>query len=94
MLPRIVNVKYLKDFRLELSFSTGEVGIIDFADDLVKFQGVLSPLRDVVFFAKVQVDPDSGTLAWPGEIDLDPDVLYSRATGAPLPRFAMTIAGD
>jgi hypothetical protein len=70
------------------------MGIIDFQDDLPKFHGVLSPLLDVAFFARVQVDPDSGTLIWPGEIDLDPDVLYSRVTGAPLPEFARALAGE
>jgi hypothetical protein len=94
MLPRIVNVKCLQDHRLELSFNTGEVGIIDFHSDLAKFRGVLSPLRDVDLFAKVRVDLESGTLVWPGEIDLNPDVLYSRATGAPLPEFASVVARD
>jgi hypothetical protein len=91
MLPRIVNVKYLQNHRLELSFNTGEVGVIDFQPDLAKFHGVLSPLRDVAFFAKVQIDSESGTLVWPGDIDLDPDVLYSRATSAPLPEFASAV---
>jgi hypothetical protein len=94
MMPRIVNVKYLQDYRLELTFNTGESGVIDFGGDMAKFQGVLSPFRDVAFFATVQVDPESGTLVWPGEIDLDPDVLYSRATGAPLPEFAEAMASD
>ena len=88
MLPRIVRVDYLGEFLLELTFNTGELGRIDFTGDNPRFQGVLSPLADPDFFAQVKVDPDSGTLARPGEIDLDPNVLYSRATGAPLPEFA------
>ena len=94
MMPRIVSIKYVQGHVLELTFNTGESGVIDFSDDTARFHGVLSPLRDVTFFAKVQVDPDSGTLVWPGEIDLDPDVLYSRATGAPLPKFAQAVAND
>ena len=91
MLPRIFNVKYLRDYQLELVFNTGESGVVDFHNDLAKFRGVLAPLRDIAFFAQVKVDPESGTLSWPGDIDLDPDVLYSKATGAPLPAFAMAL---
>ncbi len=30
---------------------------------------------------QVTVDPVSGTIAWPNDTDLDPDVLYARVTG-------------
>jgi len=94
MMPRIVSVKNLEGFVLELTFNTGESGLIDFSGDRAKFHGVLSPLRNLDFFAQVKVDPDSGTLIWPGELDLDPDVLYSRATGAPLPAFASALTPE
>jgi cytosine/adenosine deaminase-related metal-dependent hydrolase len=29
----------------------------------------------------VKVDGELGTIVWPNEADLDPDVLYARATG-------------
>ncbi len=29
-------------------------------------------------FAKVSVDPESGTVCWPGGADLAPDTLYER----------------
>lgn len=34
-----------------------------------------------VLYEMVVVSPENGTVAWPGEIDLDPDVLYAQATG-------------
>ncbi|HET9276330.1 MAG TPA: DUF2442 domain-containing protein [Gemmatimonadales bacterium] len=37
--------------------------------------------RDPAFFAQVRVDPESGTIAWPNDTDLDPDVLYEAAHG-------------
>jgi hypothetical protein len=88
MLPRIVRARYQGEYRIEVAFNTGESGVIDFGRDAASWSGVLEPLRDAAFFAQVFVDRESGTLAWPGEIDLDPDVLYSRVTGAPLPEFA------
>ncbi len=92
MLSRIVGVKHLGGYLLELTFNAGKSGMADFSGDVSRFRGVLSPLNDVTFFAKVQVDSECGTLVWPGEIDLDPDVLYSRATGALLPEFARAVA--
>lgn len=47
--------------------------------------GVFAPLKDIAYFAQVAVDPEAGTLVWPNGVDLDPDVLYSEATGTPLP---------
>ena len=39
--------------------------------------GVFSAIRDDrSVFEQVRVHPESGTVEWPGEIDLDPDVLY------------------
>jgi hypothetical protein len=46
---------------------------------------MLAPLSDVDFFSRVQVDPEAGTLVWPNGVDFCPDVLYSLATGEPLP---------
>jgi Protein of unknown function (DUF2442) len=52
---------------------------------------VLDRMRGLVFdkartpegFAKVTVDPETGTGAWPGGADLAPDTLYERvSTGA------------
>jgi hypothetical protein len=40
--------------------------------------GVLSPLNDPGYFAEVTVDPEAGTIDWPGGIDLVPDPLYDR----------------
>ncbi len=88
MLPRITQVRYLRDYLLELTFTTGETGLIDFSQDVQRFKGVLAKLRDKTFFGQVEVEAESGTIAWPGDIDLDPDVLYARATGASLPKFA------
>lgn len=29
-------------------------------------------------FESVRVNPEKGTVEWPGEVDLDPEVLYGR----------------
>lgn len=64
---------------------------LEFADGLTAEVDVLDRMRGPVFaaartptgFAKVTVDPETGTVIWPGGADLAPDTLYVRArTGA------------
>ena len=45
----------------------------------------LAVLRDPAEFAKAYVHPAADTVAWPGNLDLDPDVLYARAHSIPIP---------
>ena len=85
MLAHVTAVRHIQDYRLELTFSTGERGEIDFRPHVVGRRGLLKRLEDPEFFRQVRVDPDAGTLVWPNGVDFCPDVLYSEATGAPLP---------
>ncbi|MCL4265095.1 MAG: DUF2442 domain-containing protein [Anaerolineae bacterium] len=85
MFPRITQVKHVKDHVLIITFADGRSAEMDFAHKIISRGGVFEPLEDVAFFARVQVDPEVGTLVWPNEVELDPDVLYSEATGIPLP---------
>ena len=42
--------------------------------------GVFARVRDDrSVFEHVRVKPGSRTIEWPGDVDLDPDVLYGRA---------------
>ncbi len=81
MFPRIVDVKHIRDYVLALTFVDGTQAELDFAAKVVGRSGVFKPLAEISFFAQVKVDPEAGTLVWPNDVDLDPDVLYSEATG-------------
>jgi hypothetical protein len=94
MFPRIVEVRHIRAYRLELTFTNGERAELDLADRIVGRGGVFAPLQDIDFFKKVKVDPEIGTLVWPNEVDMCPDVLYSKATGEPLPELEMAAAGS
>ena len=72
MNPRVTSVKVLKDYKLELVFSNGEVGIYD-CTDLLDF-GVFKELRDTSYFRQVQAV--GGAIAWPHDQDICPDTLY------------------
>ncbi len=85
MFPRVTDVRHIKDYRLELTFADGVRAEMDFRRKVVGRGGVFKALEDVSFFRQVRVDSEAGTLVWPNDVDLDPDVLYSEATGKPIP---------
>lgn len=85
MFPRISKVQHVRDYILRLTFSNGEIAELDLESRVRGRGGVFTPLEDVDYFAQVAVDPEARTLVWPNGVDLDPDVLYSEATGTPLP---------
>lgn len=82
----IVTVRPLENYILYLAFEDGVAGEVNIAD-LVKFTGVFAPLADKAYFDQVQVIAELGTIIWPNQADLDPDVLYSLVRGEPLPLF-------
>jgi hypothetical protein len=64
------------DHQLRLLFENGAVGDVSFADHA--WSGVLAPLRDPGYFAKVTVE--HGTLYWPeDDLDLAPEPIYQDA---------------
>jgi hypothetical protein len=80
LLPRIVSVKHLGGHRLEIVFSTGERAEMDFRARIVGRGGVFSPLEDIDFLSRVNVDPEFGALVWPNDVDFCPDALYLDCT--------------
>jgi hypothetical protein len=86
MLLDITEVRPLDDYRLFLRFEDGVEGVVDLAD-MIRFEGVFAPLKDREKFLEVFVNSEIGTICWPNGADLDPDVLYSRVTGQPIPQF-------
>ena len=80
MLKDIVEAKATGGHRLFLRFEDGVEGDVDLKQ-LVDFTGVFEALNDPAEVAKVRVDPELGTVCWPGGADLDPDVLYAKLTG-------------
>ncbi len=84
MASRIVDVKPVEGYRLQLQFDDGAQGVVDIRE-LVPFDGVFAPLEDQAYFRQVRVEPDFGAIYWPDGADLDPDVLHAVVTGKPVP---------
>lgn len=73
----ITGVEVVGHYRLRLTFEDGTVGDVDFAGR--EWRGVFEPLRDPAQFARVEVDPEAGTITWPGGLDMAPEPLYVEA---------------
>jgi len=73
----VTAVEVIGLYRLRLSFEDGTVGDVDFTERL--WRGVFEPLKDPAFFARVEIDAEGGTIAWPGGLDMAPEPLYAEA---------------
>jgi uncharacterized protein DUF2442 len=72
----ISDVEPREGYWLRLSFSDGSVKDVDLGD-LFSRGGVFAAIRDDRdLFEQVRLKPESRTIEWPGDIDVDPDVLY------------------
>ncbi len=76
-LVHVTAVEVIGDYTLRLTFEDGVVGDVSFEDR--EWRGVFEPMRDPSFFAQVEVDPQWGTIVWPGELDMAPEPLYEEA---------------
>lgn len=73
--PEMVAVIPRPEHTLRIVFADGEVRDVDITPllDIPAF----SALRDPAMFGQVKVDEQTGTITWPGAVDLDPDVIYA-----------------
>jgi hypothetical protein len=76
---KINEVKPLENYFIFIRFEDGKEGNIDLSH--LKGKGVFKAWDELTYFNSVSIDENSGTVTWFNEIDLDPDVLYSKLTG-------------
>ena len=86
MNPRVKSVRPLAGYRLEVAFSSGEIGVYD-CRPLLEL-GVFRELKDDAYFRQARAE--GGTVVWPHEQDICPDTLYldSEKTRPPEPASA------
>ncbi len=78
MFPRVAAVRPLEDYKLEVTFSDGVKGVLDWRERLEKAKpgGVFEPLQRPEYFA--QVEAWEGTIRRPNGADICPEVLYEE----------------
>ena len=79
MLNPISSAEARSGYRLWIRFADRVEGEVSLTHLVGK--GVFEAWKDQELFAAVGVDPQSGTVVWPGGIDLAPDALYEKITG-------------
>lgn len=86
MIFDILSASYICDYSIEILFSNGKSGCVDFSSYPSR-GGIFSRWNDIDEFRKFWIDPEVGNIVWEGEIDIAPETLYSKATGEPLPKW-------
>jgi len=81
MIPRVVKVTPLPNYRIHVEFADGVSGEVEI---FPRLSGpVFEPLRDEAVFKQVTID-EYGAVCWPNGPDLAPDAMYARITGKPI----------
>jgi len=73
----VTEVRVVGEHRLHLHFGDGATGELDFKG--WNWRGVFAPLENPDYFAKVHVDHEIGTIAWPNGADIAPETLHQWA---------------
>lgn len=68
--------RYVKEFRLWVSFDDGTSGEVDLKNQLKG--SMFEPLNNPEFFSKLSVDPELETVVWPNGADLAPEFLKTH----------------
>lgn len=79
MIITIQTANYLDNYRLHLTFNTGESGTVDLQDLIFKYNAAAS-LRNIANFKDFKLDEWS-TVTWNCGFDVSPETLYERAIG-------------
>ena len=76
-MPKPLEVKPLKNFRLWLRYDDGTEGEVDLSE--LAGRGVFKAWNHQEFFKEVKIG-SQGEISWSEEVDLCPDALYMRLT--------------
>lgn len=78
LLLTIIHAEYVNDYVLRITFSNGEVRLVDFTPLMQK--GICRKLQDLDYFKSFTLDPF--TIDWNDEIGFAPEYLYERSVMA------------
>ena len=78
LLLTITHAEYVNDYVLRITFSNGEVRLVDFTPLMQKKKK--KKLQDINYFKSFTLDPF--TIDWNDEIGFAPEYLYERSVMA------------
>lgn len=77
MTPRLIGAKYLRDYKIQVTFADDKTGVIDLEQEL--WGEIFEPLKDIRVFRNFKIDTELDTITWSTGADLAPEYLYDRA---------------
>lgn len=72
----VLSATYVDGYRLRVSFSNGDSGIVDLSDAL--WGPVFEPLRDPAAFRRFRVSEVFRTVCWDNGADFAPEFLHDK----------------
>lgn len=84
MTPDVIKAEYLGEYKIKVFFEDGKSGVVDFLP-FTHNGGKLAELSNMDLFQNFKIDEELGVIVWANSIDIAPEVIYSKATGEPLP---------
>lgn len=77
MILHVTKANYLEDYRIEVAFNNGKIGIVDLSQCLTGL--IFAALKDLKMFSQLKLDTELNTIVWPNGADLAPEYLYFQA---------------
>jgi hypothetical protein len=74
MIPEVVDIEILPDYKLKVRLSNGKTGIFDVRPYLDR--GIFSELKDDAYFKRARIE--FGTVVWPNEQDFSPETIEAK----------------
>jgi hypothetical protein len=74
MFLHVTDLRYLEDYKLELSFSNGAIKEVDLKSEL--YGEVFESLQEVEYFKQVVINQETNTIEWPNGADFAPEFLH------------------
>ncbi len=72
----VTQADYIDGFRIHITFSTGESGVVDLAKSL--WGPAFEPLRSIERFRRFYLSPVVHTIAWDNDVDFAPEYLRKQ----------------
>lgn len=79
MISKPIKVKALENYNIIVSFEDGVEGEVDLS--FLRSKGVFEIWSDYEIFKKVYIDPETFSIAWNKEVEIDSNNLYLSIIG-------------
>ena len=85
--PKIKSVKAIQNYKLHVEFSDGVKGDYDISH--LAGKGIFKSWDTENNFSRVSINPESGAITWPGELDVDTIRIYCEIKGISVDAYLM-----